>query len=146
MVSFSKGLGCPVGSCLAFPAGHRADVYEIRKRLGGGMRQSGILAAAGLFALDTNLGRIAEDHANARRLAAALDGHPAVRPLMPESNIVMLDLIRERDTADTVIPTLAERGVLVVPFGPKRLRAVTHLDVSSADVDRAAAIIGDVLH
>jgi threonine aldolase len=145
MVSFSKGLGCPVGSCLAFPAGHRADVWEIRKRLGGGMRQSGILAAACLHALDVNLGRIAEDHANARRLAAALEGHPAVRPLPPDSNIVMLDLVRERDTADAVIPRLAERGVHVVRFGPRRLRAVTHLDVSAADVDTAARVIAEVL-
>ena len=145
MVSFSKGLGCPVGSCLAFPAGHRAEVWEIRKRLGGGMRQSGILAAAGLFALEHNLARIAEDHGNAKRLAAALDGHPGVRPLPPDSNIVMLDLVRDRDTVDTVLPKLAERGVQVVPFGPKRLRAVTHLDVSAAEVDRAAAVIAEVL-
>jgi len=145
MVSFSKGLGCPVGSCLAFPAGRRADVYEIRKRLGGGMRQSGILAAACLYALDHNLGRIAEDHVNARRLASVLDGHPAVRPLPPDTNIVMLDLLRDRDTAENVIPRLAARGVHVVPFGPKRLRAVTHLDVSAIDVDAAAKVIVEVL-
>jgi threonine aldolase len=145
MVSFSKGLGCPIGSCLAFPEAARDDVWEIRKRLGGGMRQSGILTAAALFALDHNLGRIAEDHANARRLAAGLEGHPAMRPLAPESNIVMLDLVRERDTADGVIPKLAERGVLVVRFGPKRLRAVTHLDVSEQDIERAIGIIAQVL-
>jgi len=145
MVAFSKALGCPVGSALAFPAAARRDVYEIRKRLGGGMRQSGILAAAALYALDHNLARIAEDHANAKRLAAKLEGHPHVRPLAPETNILMLDLVRERDTADTVIPKLAEAGVLVVPFGPKRLRAVTHLDVTAQDVDRAADLIGKTL-
>ena len=145
MVSFSKGLGCPVGSCLAFAADRRADVWEIRKRLGGGMRQSGILAAAGLYALETNLGRLPEDHANAKRLAAALDGHPAVRPVPPDSNIVMLDLLRERDTADAVIPKLAARGVAVERFGLRRMRAVTHLDATAADVDRAAAVIAEVL-
>jgi len=145
MVSLSKGLGCPVGSCLAFPRAARDDVYEIRKRLGGGMRQSGILTAAGLWALDHNLGRLAEDHANAKRLASGLAGHPAVRPLEPETNIVMLDLVRERDTSDAVIPKLAARGVLVVSFGPKRLRAVTHLDVSEQDIVRAVAIIAEVL-
>jgi threonine aldolase len=145
MVSFSKGLGCPIGSCLAFPKAALEDVWEIRKRLGGGMRQSGILTAAALYALDHNLGRIAEDHANAKRLAAGLAGHPAVRPLAPESNIVMLDLVRERDSADGVIPKLAEQGVLVVRFGPKRLRAVTHLDVSEKDVDRAVEVIAEVL-
>ncbi len=145
MVSFSKGLGCPIGSCLAFPKAAREDVWEIRKRFGGGMRQSGILTAAGLWALDHNLGRLPEDHANAKRLAQGLTGHPAVRPLAPESNILMLDLVRERDMADAVIPQLAERGVLVTAFGPKRLRAITHLDVSEQDVDRAVQVIADVL-
>jgi threonine aldolase len=142
---FSKGLGAPVGSCLAFPAEHRKELWEIRKRLGGGMRQSGILAAAALYALEHNLGRIADDHANARRLADGLRGHPAVAPLQPETNIVMLDLARERDTTDVVIPKLAARGVLVVAFGPKRLRAVTHLDVSAAEIDRAVQVIAEVL-
>jgi threonine aldolase len=144
-VCFSKGLGAPVGSCLAFPAEHRRELWEIRKRLGGGMRQSGILAAAALFALDHNLGRIADDHANARRLADGLRGHPAVAPLPPDTNIVMLDLLRERDTADAVVRALAEHGVLVVSFGPKRLRAVTHLDVTADDIDRAVGIIAAVL-
>lgn len=144
-VCFSKGLGAPVGSCLAFPAGARAELWEIRKRLGGGMRQSGILAAAALYALDYNLGRIAEDHANAKRLADGLQGHPALAPLAPETNIVMLDLVRERDSADAVVPKLAARGVLVTSFGPKRLRAVTHLDVSAADIERAIAALAEVL-
>ncbi|MDO8666435.1 MAG: GntG family PLP-dependent aldolase [Gemmatimonadales bacterium] len=145
MVAFSKALGCPVGSCLAFPKEARRDVWEIRKRLGGGMRQSGILAAAALYALDHNLERISEDHANAKKLAAGLRGHPAVRPLEPETNIVMLDLAREGDTVESVIPKLAQRGVKVVPFGPRRLRAVTHLDVSTQDIERAIAVIADVL-
>jgi len=145
MVSLSKGLGCPVGSCLAFARELRPRAWEMRKRLGGGMRQSGILAAAGLYALEHNLPRIAEDHANARRLADLLADSPTVRPSAPETNIVMLDLLREADTADRVIPRLAERGVLVVPFAARRLRAVTHLDVSRADVERAAGVIREVL-
>ncbi len=143
MVSLSKGLGCPVGSCLAFPEAARADGWEIRKRLGGGMRQSGVLTAAALWALDHNLGRLADDHANAQRLAKGLEAHPGVRPLAPETNIVMLDLARE--TADAVIPKLAARGVLVTAFGPRRLRAITHLDVSEKDIERAIAIIAEVL-
>jgi threonine aldolase len=147
MVSFSKGLGCPVGSCLAFATAvvERARAWEIRKRLGGGMRQSGILAAAGLYALDHNLERVSEDHDHARLLAERLSDCPAVRTSPPESNIVMIDLVRERETADAVIPKLAHAGVLVVPFGERRLRAVTHLDVSRADVLRAAEIIGSAL-
>ena len=143
MVSLSKGLGCPVGSCLAFPAAARDDVWQIRKRLGGGMRQSGILTAAGLYALEHNLARLAEDHANAKRLASALTGHPGVKPLPPDTNIVMLDLVRE--AADAVIPRLAERGVLVTAFGPRRLRAITHLDVSDRDIEEAIRIIADVV-
>jgi threonine aldolase len=145
MVSLSKGLGCPVGSCLAFAAGQRPLAWEIRKRLGGGMRQSGILAAAGLYALEHNLQRIADDHANARLLAERLGPCPAVRAAVPETNIVMIDLVRSGDSAATVLPTLAEAGVLLVPFGPVRLRAVTHLDVSRSDVARAADVIRSVL-
>ena len=143
MVSFSKGLGCPVGSCLAFAKSNRPLAWEIRKRLGGGMRQSGILAAAALYALDHNLSRIGEDHEHAKLLAARLADCPAVRPLEPDTNIVMLDLVR--DFSDAVVPKLAHAGVLVVPFGPRRLRAVTHLDVSRQDVERAAKTIRGVL-
>jgi threonine aldolase len=145
MVSVSKGLGCPVGSCLGFPKDLRPRAWEIRKRLGGGMRQSGILAAAGLYALDQNLPRISEDHANARRFAELLAECATVRPWIPETNIVMLDLVRDIDSSETVIPRLAQAGVLVVPFGPRRLRAVTHLDVGRSDVERAARIIMETL-
>ena len=145
MVTLSKGLGCPVGSVLAFPVAAKPDVWEIRKRLGGGMRQSGILAAAGLYALDHNVDRIGEDHATAKRLVNALAGHKGVRALPTETNIVMLDLLNERDTTDTVIPKLREQGVLCVAMGLKRLRACTHLDVSPADADKAAQVIGEVL-
>ena len=145
MVSFSKGLGCPVGSCLGFPKDLRPRAWEIRKRLGGGMRQSGILAAAALYALDQNLPRIAEDHVNARRFADGLAGSSAVRPWIPDTNIVMLDLVRDTDSPETVSPRLARAGVLVSPWGPRRLRAVTHLDVSQDDAERAARLIGEEL-
>ncbi|MBI1967015.1 MAG: aminotransferase class I/II-fold pyridoxal phosphate-dependent enzyme [Gemmatimonadetes bacterium] len=145
MVAFSKGLGCPVGSCLAFRKELRSRAWEIRKRLGGGMRQSGILAAAALYALAHNLTRITEDHENARLLAERLSDCPTVRPSVPETNIVMIDLVREQDSSDMVIAKLAQAGVLVVPFGPRRLRAVTHLDVSRQDVERAAEIVATVL-
>ena len=141
MVSISKGLGCPVGSCLGFKKGMRARAWETRRRLGGAMRQSGILAAAGLYALDHNLSRIGEDHANAKRLAEVLSDSPAVRPSATQSNIVMIDLLRERDTSESVAQRLAQSGVRLEPFGPRRLRAVTHLDVTGADVERAARII-----
>jgi len=138
MVSISKGLGCPVGSCLGFRKDTRARAWEIRKRLGGGMRQSGILAAAGLYALDHNLDRIGEDHANARRFAEILSDSPTVRPIVPDSNIVMVDLQTDAQPASA---RLAQAGVLMSAYGPKRLRAVMHLDVSRADVERAARIL-----
>ena len=109
------------------------------------MRQSGILAAAALHALDCNLGRLALDHENAKLLAERLSDCQTLRPSAPETNIVMLDLVREADTADSVIPRLAQAGVLLVPFGARRLRAVTHLDVSRQDVERAAGVIERVL-
>ncbi len=145
MVSISKGLGCPVGSCLGFKKEWRARAWEIRKRLGGGMRQSGILAAAGLYALDNNIGRIGEDHVNAKRFAKMLSDSQTVRPSDPESNIVMVDLLRSGDTPESVSQRLAQAGVRLAPWGPRRLRAVTHLDVSRSDVERAARIIQETL-
>ncbi len=145
MVSLSKGLGCPVGSCLAGSAAFIGRAREARRRFGGAMRQSGILGAAGLYALDHNLDRLAEDHAKSRALAESLAGHRAVRPLTPESNIVMLDLVGDGLLADAVLPRLAAEGVLLVPFGPTRLRAVTHLDVSADDVTWAGQVIGRAL-
>ncbi|HTI05036.1 MAG TPA: GntG family PLP-dependent aldolase [Gemmatimonadales bacterium] len=142
MVSISKGLGCPVGSCLGFRKAQRARAWEIRKRLGGGMRQSGILAAAGLYALDHNLDRISEDHANAKRFAEILSDGPTVRPIEPDSNIVMVDLASDAQAAST---RLAKAGVRMSAYGPQRLRAVMHLDVTRADVERAARIVLDTL-
>ena len=145
MVSLSKGLGCPVGSCLAFDGNRRAEAWEIRKRLGGGMRQSGILAAAGLYALDVNLPRLAEDHVHARRFTEIVSAATSVRPVPPDSNIVMLDLTRDDASADRAVTELAALGVLCTAFGPRRLRFITHLDVSSADVERAAATVARTL-
>lgn len=143
MVSFTKALGCPVGSCLAGPAALIEEAWHARRRFGGAMRQSGFLAAAGLWALDHNLERIAEDHANARCFAEALSGHPALAVIAPQSNIVMLDLTRHG--ADQAIGLLERAGVRLVWFGPRRIRAVTHLDVSREEAARAAETIASVL-
>lgn len=145
MVSLSKGLGCPVGSCLAGSREFIERVWEVRKRLGGGMRQTGFLAAAGLFALDHNVERLAEDHEKAAVLARRLGDHPAVEVLPPETNIVMLDLLKEGVTADDVVRRLQAEGVKLVRFSRRRLRAVTHLGVSLTHVERAADIIAKVL-
>src|SRR5690606_26818336 len=94
MVTLSKGLGCPVGSLLAGTAELIEEAWYVRRRHGGGMRQSGILAAAGLYALEHHRERLAEDHARARRLAELLHGTPGIRVIPPETNIVMIDIVR----------------------------------------------------
>ncbi len=144
-VCLSKGLGCPVGSCLAGDAFLISRARHVRRRFGGAMRQSGILAAAGLYAIEHNLSRLEVDHSNAKLLAERFDGHPNVQATVPDTNIVMLDLKAVGQTAESALATLAEAGVLMVPFGPTRLRAVTHLDVTTEEVERAADVAARAL-
>lgn len=143
MVSFSKGLGCPAGSCLAGSATRMETGRALRQRLGGGMRQSGILAAACLYAIDHHMERLCEDHERAAFLAQELCGVESVSVRPPETNIVMIDL--KRESAVAAEARLREAGVLLSVFGPHRLRAVTHLNLNDDDIDRAADRIGSVL-
>ena len=145
LVSHSTGLGCPIGSVLAGPADLMDRAWTVRKRLGGGMRQVGILAAAGLWALDHNLGRLGEDHERARRLAAAADATPGLRSDPPDTNIVMIRVEREDLDESALVQRLEARGVRMLAAGPGRLRAVTHLDVDDGGIDRAAEALGTVL-
>lgn len=138
MVTLSKGLGCPAGSLLAGEARAMDEARVLRRRLGGSMRQSGILAAAGIHALEHHLGRLADDHRRARELAARIARIDGVRVIEPETNIVMIDVVRDDITADDVLRRLAREGVLMTAFTPKRVRAVTHLDVSDEDVTLAS--------
>jgi threonine aldolase len=133
----SKGLGCPVGSMLAGSREWIGRCRRLRKAFGGGMRQAGILAAAGLFALDHLVERLAEDHALARRLAAQLAAIDSldVRPADVDTNIVLLH--RPARDADAFRRRLAAHGVLCSTVHPGALRFVTHRDVAAADVDRA---------
>ena len=119
---------------------------RLRKMFGGGMRQAGILAAAGLYALAHNIARLAEDHAHAKLLAEALAGLPGVRidPKHVETNIVVFDIGETRRTADEVLAALKAEGLLLMPFSPTTLRAVTHLDVSSEQIERACTILKNV--
>lgn len=144
MVSFSKGLGAPVGAALAGSERAMARAWEVRKRLGGGMRQSGILAAAALHGLDVHLPRLHEDHARAQRLAERLGAVPDVQVVRPDTNIVMVDL-PARLSADAVVARAGEAGVLVTPWSRTRLRCVLHLDVDDAACDRAAETLAEVL-
>lgn len=144
MVSFSKGLGAPVGSALAGSEELIAAAWEARKRFGGGMRQSGVLAAAALYGLAHNLERLAEDHANARRFAEIVGEVKDARVVPPESNIVMVDL-PDRLDAVSVAAGAASRGVRIQAWTSSRLRAVTHLDVTRADVEHAAHVVRELL-
>jgi threonine aldolase len=139
---FSKGLGAPVGSVLAGsrPAMDRA--HRLRKMLGGGMRQAGVLAAAALYALDHNVDRLLDDHRNARLLGEALGQIPGLAVDLPgvETNIVMVDVNEPLPPAAAFAAALRARGVLCLALGPRRLRLVTHLDVSRADCQRAVEL------
>jgi threonine aldolase len=139
-IALSKGLGCPAGSVLA---GRGADIEALvryRRMLGGAMRQSGILAAAGVYALEHNVDRLAEDHANARTIGERLAGCPGVELDLDrlETNIVVFRLAAGAPDAATVVARARERDVLVMAFAPRTVRAVTHLDVTRADCERAA--------
>ena len=144
MVSFSKGLGAPVGAVLAGPAAAMADGWATRKRFGGGMRQSGILAAAALHGIEHHRSRLAEDHEHARLFAAAVAGAGGARVVHPDTNIVMVDL-PDRVDAGTVVRRAADAGVLITPWSATRVRAVTHLDVDRAAVERAASVVARCL-
>lgn len=145
MVSLSKGLGCPVGSLLAGSRQQMTEARWIRRRLGGGLRQSGILAAAGIYALQNNRDRLTEDHTNARILAERAGNIKGLRVLQPDTNIVMMDVQRAGMTAGDVVNRLKEHGVLMVEFTPTRVRAVTHMDVTRKDVEHATEALSKVM-
>src|SRR5262245_34138608 len=145
MMCFSKGLGAPVGSILAGAAETIRAARRARKRWGGGMRQVGILAAAALHALDHHVARLAEDHARARRLAAGFARSPGARVIAPDTNIVFVDLEAGAPDARAVVARLAERGVRMSAYGPRRVRAIAHLDVDDAGIERAIEAFTAVL-
>lgn len=142
-VCFSKGLGAPVGSALVGPRELIGRAYRARKMLGGGMRQAGVLAAAALHALEHHVGRLADDHANAQRLAAGLQGLPAVASAPAHTNMVFVELAPGSAPRADTVARLRERGLLCT--GIYKLRLVTHLDVTRADIDRAVNILRDTL-
>jgi threonine aldolase len=142
-VALSKGLGAPAGSVLAGTAEIIERSVRYRRMLGGAMRQVGLLAAAGLYALDHNVERLAEDHANARRIAERLAASPriVVDLATVQTNIVIFHLTPDAPDAAAVVARARERGVLLFAFGPRTLRAVTHLDVSREQCVRAADLL-----
>jgi len=146
-VALSKGLGCPVGSLIAGRHDDISRARRARRMFGGAMRQSGILAAAGLYALDHNLARLVEDHANARLLAERLAGLRGVCLDLAtvQSNIVIFRMEERAPDAATIVARAQETGVLVSAFGERTVRAVTHLDVSRDQCRRAADLLAEVI-
>ncbi len=145
-VCFSKGLGAPVGSVLVGTKAFIAEARRARKLFGGGMRQAGIIAAGALFALEHHRERLAEDHRHATRLAAAIEASPLLSLGVGgvQTNIVLAHLDPSWGTAAQFAATLEQAGVQCFAIGPQSIRLVTHLDVSSADVQRAAELLTEV--
>ncbi|MDF2996869.1 MAG: threonine aldolase [Xanthobacteraceae bacterium] len=146
-IALSKGLGCPVGSVIAGSAEDMVAARRQRRLFGGAMRQAGILAAAGLHALDHHMDRLAEDHANARLIGEHIaEARNAELDLATvQSNIVVFRTRPEAPPDAEVIARAREHGVLLLAFGPRMLRMVTHLDVSRADCDKAGTVVAGIL-
>jgi threonine aldolase len=140
-IALSKGLGGPGGSVMAGRAADIAGLVRHRRMLGGAMRQAGLFAAAGSYGLAHHVERLADDHRNAAMIAERLGAVTGVSVRPGGTNIVVVELAPTRSDAATVVAAAREQGVLVLPFGPRTIRAVTHLDVSSSDCERAAEVL-----
>jgi threonine aldolase len=146
-VSISKGLGCPAGSLIAGSKADMTRAVRVRRMLGGAMRQAGILAAAGLYALDHNFDRLDDDHVNARMIAMSVAGLPHVRFDLAtvQTNIVIFHMDEDAPDAPTIASRAKGAGVLVTVFGPRTLRAVAHLDVTGEQCRRAGEILARLI-
>jgi len=144
-IDFTKGLGAPVGAALAGPRDFIAEAWRLKQQMGGAMRQAGIIAAGGIYALRHHVKRLAEDHANARRLAEGLANLPGVKldPATVETNLVFFDVTGSID-ASTAVQGLLARGVRMGALGPRTIRAVTHLDLTTAAIDKTLAAAREV--
>ena len=143
---FSKGMGAPVGSILTGPTELIQRAHRFRKMFGGAMRQSGILAAAAIFALDHNIERLAVDHENARRLAEAAAELPGIQldPADVETNIIIFEIDSRLGTAEQFVTRLHEQNVRMLAAGTQTVRAVTHLDVSKEQIEQAIAMLREL--
>jgi len=147
MFCLSKGLGAPVGSMLAGPRGFIEEALRVRKRLGGGMRQAGVLAAAGIVALEQGIARLDEDHENARllaRRAARIEGL-TIDPARVQTNIVIFEVRVSGMTAPQLVQRWKEEGVLALAIDDRQVRAVTHYDVARAGIERACDVLDSIM-
>ena len=146
-LDLSKGLGCPIGGVLAGSADFIEEAWTWKHRFGGAMRQAGILAAAGLYALDHHVDRLAEDHANARLLADRISEVPGIvlDPPEVETNLVFFNVEQTGPSAKEVSDRLLENGIRIGIEGEFRMRLVTHLDVDREDIEEAAEVLTDII-
>lgn len=143
-ICLSKGLGCPIGSVLLGNKAFIKKSRKIRKAFGGGMRQVGYLAAAGLFALENNVARLATDHQHAALLGKALSKSSYVKTVYPtETNIVIFDLMPEISVV-SFLQKLEQNNIKAIQFGPNTIRMVTHLDVSEKDIEKVVSVLGEI--
>jgi threonine aldolase len=143
-VCLNKGLGCPIGSMLLGSVAFIRRARRVRKVFGGGMRQAGFMAAAGIYALKNHVDRLAEDHLHARQIAEAIAKKDFSRNVLPvETNIVIVEMQPDR-SAREIAKKLGEKGILVIAISPTQVRFVTHLDILPAMVDEAVAVIGEL--
>ena len=137
----SKGLGAPIGSLLLGKKDFIKQARRVRKVFGGGMRQAGIIAAGGLYALKNNVNRLKEDHLHAKALESVLKEQDWVNEVVPVETNIVVAILSDLEKRDVIINKLNEQGVKIMAFGPGMLRFVTHLDISSVDIDKTISII-----
>lgn len=140
-ICLSKGLGCPVGSLLLGSKDHITQARRIRKRFGGGMRQAGYLAAAGIYALENHIERLAEDHEKAQVLKSALEKCSCVDHIEPVETNIVIFYLKEGMSQETFMNTLKENGILAVSMGQGKLRFVTHLDINSTQISQVSNVL-----
>lgn len=140
-VCLSKGLGCPVGSLLLGSNDHITQARRIRKRFGGGMRQAGYLAAAGIYALENHIERLAKDHEKAQVLKSALEKCSWVDRIEPVETNIVIFYLKEGMSQETFMNTLKENGILAVSMGQGKLRFVTHLDINSTQISQVSNVL-----
>lgn len=140
-ICLSKGLGAPVGSVLVGTKEFIKQARRVRKVFGGGMRQAGIIAAGGLYALKNNVHRLKIDHEHARKLEATLNQLDWVESVLPVQTNIVVTILKDPNQREAIIERLAERNVRIMPFGPGMLRMVTHLDISSEQIEETCTVL-----
>lgn len=140
-ICLSKGLGAPVGSLLLGSNAFIKKAHRVRKAFGGGMRQAGIIAAGGLYALRNNVERLKVDHENAKRLENELNDCPWVESVIPVQTNIVVAILRDAQKRDIIVEKLKSKNILIMPFGPGMLRMVTHLNINQNDIDEVSAAL-----